>query len=79
MTVLGVGAFRGGSGLSHYLELTESQEKLSQTITELKEENQNLAGEIHRLETSASYALKILRDRYHITGENEHIIFFSDD
>lgn len=76
--VLIVSTVRGSSGVSSYFDLKESEEKLQATVEGLRDENKQLTLEIERIEKSDSYALKILRDRYHLVQDHERIIFFSD-
>ena len=76
--VMNIGVFRGPSRMSDFLELEKSREVLSRAVNNLKEENENLAEELSRIKSSPSYAKKILRDKYHVTEEDEDIIFFAE-
>ena len=77
--VLLIGISRGESSISGFFDLKESEKKLEATVEGLRQENKNLMDEIEKIEKSKGYAQKVLRDRYHVTQENEHILFFSDD
>ena len=76
--ILTVGIVRGGNPLSKYWKLKESNELLEKTVNELKAQNSHLKKEIAKIQHSDTYARKVLRDKYHITDENEQIIFFAD-
>lgn len=76
--VLNIGMFRGESSISDFFELQKSKETLARTVHTLERENKDLDQEIVRLKKSKAYAKKILRDKYHLTDENENIIFFAD-
>ncbi len=78
IVVLLVGISRGRVGFHEYFDLLASQDVLDHTITKLEQENEQLTGEIHKLKSSKNYAKKVLRDKYHLTDENENIVFFSD-
>lgn len=78
IVVLTIGILRGELGFSQYFALKRSQVILENTIAALEEENKNLSQDIKKLKESSRYARKLLRDRYHLTEENEHIVFFSD-
>ena len=47
-------------------------------MTELETENANLAAEIERIKESKSYARKVLRDKYHVTDDDEKIVYYAD-
>ena len=78
VVVLNIGMIRGKSSVQTYFDLKKSRKILEKTVAGLKEENQRLNQEIMRLRESPSYARKVLRDKYHLTEENEDIIFFAD-
>ena len=78
IAVLTMGIFRGGIPLSKYWHLSDSSELLQKTVSKLKKENQKLKSENKKINKSDSYARKVLRDKYHITEDNEQIIFFAD-
>lgn len=71
-------ALRDHSKYTNYLKLIKSKEVLEEAIAKLEAKNNYLEKEIERIKNSKSYALKVLRERYHITEENEKIIFFTD-
>lgn len=71
-------ALRDYSKYPNYLKLLKSKEILADTIEKLEVKNKDLEDEIERITNSKSYALKVLRERYHLTEENEKIIFFTD-
>lgn len=68
---------RGGRTISNYFALTGSRDLLEKTVDELEIETQKLANEIHNIKSSKRYAEKVLKDRYHVTDQNESIIFFA--
>ena len=75
---MNIGIFRGPSGVSDFLELEKSRHVLSEAVDKLKEENDHISEELNRIKSSPSYAKKILRDKYHVTEEDEDIIFFAE-
>lgn len=76
--VMNIGIFRGPSGVNDFLELEKSREILSRAVESLRLENEGISEEITRIKSSPSYAKKILRDKYHVTEEDEDIIFFAE-
>ena len=76
--VLIYGSLRGESTIFSYLKLSDSLNILNQTVDKIENNILYLEDEIYKLENSPRYARKILRDKYHITEENENIIFFAD-
>lgn len=78
IAVLIVGTLRGKSSINDYFELRQSQQVLEKTVEKLKTEVSQLESEITKVQKSRSYALKVLRDKYHVTQEGENIIFLSE-
>lgn len=78
MILLFFHSVRDSEKYMNYLQLVKSKEILEGAINALEQENTQLENEITKIKNSKSYALKVLRDRYHLTSENEKIIFFSD-
>ena len=78
IVVLGVGIMRGHSSLTHKYRLERSAAVLRQQLDQLQAENKTLADEINKIKNSPSYARKVLRDRYHLTENDENILFFAD-
>ncbi len=76
--VIGVGMVRGESSVKGYFDLRKSRDVLKQTVEGLKTENTSLNDEIMRIKKSPSYARKVLRDKYHVTDEDEDIVFFPE-
>jgi len=76
--VLGFGLVRGEQSVFHYLQLRKSEVVLEQALHQLEAENARLEAEIERIKGSPSYAKRVLRDKFHVTDENERIIFFTD-
>jgi cell division protein FtsB len=76
--VLAIGMVRGESSISSYYALEKSRGVMAKTVETLRAENQALNDEIVRLKESPSYAKKVLRDKYHVTDEDEDIIFFAE-
>ena len=76
--VLLLGMVRGENPFRRYWELTESQQVLESTVSVLAAETQDLKDEITKIENSANYARRVLRDKYHDVDEGETIIFFAD-
>ena len=76
--VIGVGMLRGESSFKGYFDLQKSRDVLKHTVDGLKAENAVLGDEIMRIKKSPSYARKVLRDKYHVTDENEDIVFFPE-
>ena len=75
---IGSKLYQRGGGLFHYLNLQKSKAILSITIEELKAEIKAMEKEIDRIESSKSYALRILKDKYHLTTKDEEVLFFAD-
>ena len=76
--VLLAGTFRGRQTITTYVDLLRTRETLRETVNNLEEQNKQLEFEIHKIKSSPMYAKKVLRDKYHVTEENETIIFFGD-
>ena len=76
--VINFGIFNGESSVENYHELKATQKQLVGVVNKLKAENDSLQTEIIKIKQSSSYADKVLRDKYHITEEDEEIIFFAD-
>jgi cell division protein FtsB len=76
--VLNVGIVRGSSTLDTYLNLRKSRDVLTNSVDRLRRENDELSTEIMRLKKSPNYARKVLRDKYHVTEQDESIVFFAD-
>ena len=76
--VITIGMLRGESSIHGYFELKKSRDVLKQTVESIKAENASLGDEIMRIKKSPSYARKVLRDKYHVTDENEDIVFFPE-
>lgn len=72
------GIVRGSSGILDYFRVQETRDTMAKTVENLEKENESLTEEITKLKTSKSYARKILREKYHTTEENEHIVFFAE-
>ena len=73
-----IGLWQGGKTLGDYFELYHSKEVLVETIKNLEKDIKTTQTEILRIHKSDSYALKVLRDKYHVLEKNEEIIFFAD-
>jgi cell division protein FtsB len=78
IVVLGVGIFRGEHSLRTYFDLQESRGVLEKTVGNLEKENLEISKEVVKIKSSKNYARKVLRDKYHITDDDEKIIFFAD-
>ena len=78
LIILVIGSWRGDNSIRNYFELKDSALVLEKVVQDLEDENAALAFEIEKIEKSPSYALKVLREKYHVTAENESIIFFAD-
>lgn len=78
VAVLCMGMVRGETTISTYLELKRSRDVLSEAIKSLEEQNSQIELEISKINKSASYAEKILRDKYHVVEEGEQIVFFAN-
>ena len=76
--VLAMGTIRGGTGVDSYLKLKKSREVLRAATEDLARQNDNLNSEISKIEQSAGYAERILRDKYHQKDQGERIVFFPD-
>jgi cell division protein FtsB len=51
---------------------------LQERVSELEAENASLSQEILRIKESKSYARKVLRDKYHVTDDDEKIVYYAD-
>lgn len=78
IAVLGFGTIRGDNTFASFFSLRESRKILTETVDSLRNENKNLAEEINKIKSSPAYARKVLREKYHLTEENEKIVFFAD-
>lgn len=78
IVVLNIGIMRGESSLERYLELRKSRNILDEAVNNLDKDTSDLKQEIQKLRNSPTYAKKVLRDKYHVTEENEDIIFFAE-
>ena len=76
VAVLCIGIVRGETSVSSYLELKKSRDVLAEAVGNLDQQNTDLDNEINKIKKSASYAEKILRDKYHVVEEGESIVFF---
>lgn len=76
--ILGFGIVRGENSFMKFFELRKSQRILDETVRALESQNDDLDLEIKKLKTSPQYAKKVLRDKYHVTEQNERIEFFPD-
>ena len=75
---LACGLLRGQFGIVDYFSLRKTKETLLHRIKELKQKNMEVSREIEKIKKSPSYARKVLKDRYHVTEADEHIIFFTE-
>lgn len=78
LIVLVIGIIRGERSIGNYFELQHSRDVLKKRVDSLQTENTHLSREILKITKSKSYAKKVLRDKYHITDEDEKIVFFAD-
>ncbi len=76
--VIAIGILRGETSIARYFSLAKSKYILEEAVAALKAENEHLANEIHMIKESKSYARKILREKYHVTDEDEKIIYYAD-
>ena len=76
--VIAVGVFRGETSVGKFFSLSKSNVILEEAVVGLKAENEHLAGEIIQIKESKAYARKVLREKYHVTDENEKIIYYAD-
>lgn len=72
------GILRGETSFARYFSLTKSRVILQETVSSLRAENDQLAKEISMIRESKAYARKVLRDKYHVTDEDEKIIYYAD-
>lgn len=78
LCVISIGVVRGPTGFARYRDLRMSEARLETTLEQLRGEARSLESEIQRITSSPAYARKILRDKFHVIGDNERIVFFSD-
>ncbi len=76
--LLTIGIVRGSVDTLRYFELKKSLTELQQATHELKNENKNIEIEVLNIKTSPQYAKKILKDRFHMTEDNEDLVFMAD-
>ncbi|MCB9228166.1 MAG: septum formation initiator family protein [Deltaproteobacteria bacterium] len=76
--IIGLSTLRGNSGLMDYFELRHSRDSLQVSIETLESEIRYLETETERIEKSPDYARKVLRELFHVTEEDETIVFFAD-
>lgn len=78
LLVLLLGSIRGDHTLAQFFDLRKSRVVLKKTVQSLEAETAALASEIQKISESPNYARKVLREKYHVTDNNEKIIFFAD-
>ena len=78
LAVLNIGIVRGDSSVRQFVDLQESRDVLAKSVQGLEDENERIEGEIGKLKESPDYARKVLKDKYHVTTDNEKIIFFAN-
>ncbi len=78
LAVLLIGTLRGEGSIFDYFRLRKSLEVLEDTIHKIESSNTELSEEIRKIKGSPDYARKVLRDKYHVTDNDEKIIFFAD-
>ena len=78
LVVLSVGMLRGKTPVNAFFQLRESRDVLVASNSDLANENHKLKDEIRKIEQSASYAKRLLKDKYHIIEPGEKIVFFAD-
>jgi cell division protein FtsB len=71
-------SLRGDHSVYNYFSLQRSKTILDDTVAGLEEEIYELEEEIDRIENSKSYALRVLKDKYHLAAKDEEILFFAD-
>lgn len=76
--LLTIGIVRGSIDTLRYFELKKSLTELQQATYELRNENKNIELEVLNIKTSPQYAKKILKDRFHMTEDNEDLVFMAD-
>lgn len=74
VAVLCMGVVRGQYTMKNYFELKKSYETLKSVVDGLREQNEKLAVEIENIAASPDYARKVMRDKYHVTDDDEEII-----
>ena len=77
--ILTISTLRAKSSIKQYLSLKTNRKDLAQSVENLKSEVAHLEREINNIKSSTEYAKKILKGKYHLTAENEKILFFPDD
>ena len=78
LLTLFLGGIRGGQYFYNYLSLRDSHNILKVTTFRIEAVIKNLENEIEKIQSSSSYARKILRDKFQVTDKNENILFFAD-
>ena len=76
--VISVGVFRGETSIGRYFSLIKSRAVLEEAVSGLRTENSRLSEEISRIKQSKEYARKVLREKYHVTDEDEKIVYYAD-
>jgi cell division protein FtsB len=76
--LLSIGIVRGSIDTLRYFELKKSLAELQQATYDLKNDNKNIELEVLNIKTSPQYAKKILKDRFHMTEDNEELVFMAD-
>ena len=76
--VIAIGIVKGETSIERYFSLKESERILSSAVDAIDAENNRLSAEITKLKSSPEYARKTLRDKYHVTDEDEKIIYYAD-
>ncbi len=77
--VLMMATVRGKTSVASFFELRKSRDILMASNMKLAEENRKLSAEIEKIQGSASYARRLLKDKYHVLEPSEKIVFFDDE
>ena len=76
--VISIGVFRGETSFGRYFSLIKSRSILEEAVDGLRSENARLSEEIARIKESKAYARKVLREKYHVTDQDEKIVYYAD-
>lgn len=78
LVVLLIGSIHGQTTLKDFWALQDSRKTLLAVISKLERETSKLEGDIKKIKESPDYAWKVLKEKYHVVGKDEKIIFFAD-
>lgn len=72
------GIYQNKEAYKEYRKLKNAEIHLQNKVDSLNNQIETMQSEIDNIRSSAVYAKKILKDKYHVTDDDETIIFFDE-